>query len=247
VAKFILNYMLFVVNLVESTGLVKLDHHRAVVEHDYFGQTRELLKHPEDFVDTPQVGVVMFDERTSPLLMASIYGGSAPIWGLLSCLAVWYRPDQGNKNFVFLKFIDTVWFWGSIGLWGSTFFFFLLALIPTATFRFIFWLWVLISAVGGPWGGWWVAFIIYTIDYVENYDAYLISDIFLDLFLRFCWDLILTFLAIDTLGPVYKWYEKLAIRAAVRSYERPTEKFGKDLALSERFADPRPDVRYREN
>ena len=116
---------------------------------------------------------------------------------------------------------------------------FCLSWIDLAAFRFIYWLFVLISAVGGPWGGWIVAYIVWILEYAAYPTAYTPSDTFLHLFLFGCWELVMIFFAIDSIGPIWEWYSVLANRAPVIPYDRPLAQYKRDLLKSERYKDPR--------
>ena len=89
--------------------------------------------------------------------MVIVYGMMSPLWWLFGWFTVWYRPENGNRNFTWVRQVDTIFFWGNSAIWAGVLLSFCLSWIDVAAFRFIYWLFVLISAVGGPWGGWIVA------------------------------------------------------------------------------------------
>lgn len=152
----------------------------------------------------------MFSDKVDGEIMAWLWGMLGLLWILFSFFSVWYRPENGNRNFTWVRDIDTVFFWGNTALWSIVFCALMLTLIDIGIFRFFYFICFLISAFLGPWLGWWVAYFIYVEDYITNGDAYPATDVFLHLFLLGCWNLAMVFLAIDTIGPLWRWYEKKA-------------------------------------
>ena len=204
VARASLDHIRFFISMIEQTGLVSVDHYSQILDRDFFYE-REHLQRAESLRDTPTVGVFMFND-VNPILMVILYGLLAPVWWTFAWMAVWYRPENGNRNFIWVDTVDTIWFWGNTITWGTVFVFFWLALFPSAVFRFAYWVVVLASALAGPFAGWWVCFVVYLYNYLKNNEAYTTANIFLHLFLLGVWFLIQIFFTIDSLGPIFDWY-----------------------------------------
>ena len=216
--------------------------------------------------DKPAVAGLIFGE-VKPFTASLIYGTSSLIWWGFMFLSIWFRltwTDQYGvdcpeppksaigacKQPMFPMSLDMmpdkIFFWGSTGIWGLTLFFFLIALIPAAAMRFMYWLVVLLGAIIGPLSGFWVVLVWYIMDYSLITDftgSYTIPKIFLHTFLLFAWFLFMTLFSSEMIDPIWRWYWILADRAVIVPYERPDENM-EDLQYSERFADP---VEYQLN
>jgi hypothetical protein len=97
-------------------------------------------------------------------LAAILWGALSPVWMGFVFMAVFFpQKDKlfpfGEKSFEFPP--DFIMFWGSVGIWGLNFFFFLLSFIPTAATRFMYFLATIISAGAGPFSGYWFCWVWY--------------------------------------------------------------------------------------
>ena len=226
--RYSLDYLRFTFSVLESTGLVSSPHYRAILSRDYFGEMGQIRGKRNG----PTVGTIMFN-KMDPIVMVIIYGVMTPIWWLFGWFTVWYRPENGNRNFTWLNIVDTLFFWGNSAIWAGVLLSFIILWISpdSAGLRFFYWIFVLISCVGGPWGGWIVAYIVWILEYAAYPTAYTASATFLHLFLFGCWELVMIFFAIDSIGPIWDWYSIKANEAPRNNYDgdRPIEQYRRDL------------------
>ena len=96
--RYSLDYLRFIFSAAESTGLVHSDHYRQILSRDYFGEMAAGPKQRHG----PTVGVILFN-KMEPQIMVIIYGIMSPLWWLFGWFAVWYRPENGNRNFTWLQ------------------------------------------------------------------------------------------------------------------------------------------------
>jgi len=201
-----------VLALIQSSGLYNTEH---LLTRDYFGDANSFR------TDDPLVGGLIFGS-VKPWTAVVMYGLGAIIWEGFMFFSIWFRLTWSDQYGVDCTAIgscaspmfpmsldmmpDKIFFWGSTGIWGLTITFFLFGLIPSAAFRFMYWLVVLLGSIVGPMSGFWVVLVWYIMDYTVITDftgAYTVPKIFLHSFLLFAWFLFMTLFTSEMIDPIW--------------------------------------------
>ena len=144
------------------------------------------------------------------------------LWGLLGPLnafcafTYWYWFQN--------SIIDTISFFANAGLFGQNFLAFLIVLVSLDSegSRALYY-WSSMIASLGPfvlWPATFVGYLVHAILYVPSYSSY--SYMVVKILLFFIYDLVISFMALETLFPIYNWWQILATLADKVPYVRPT-------------------------